>query len=68
MPKINVAADLIGAAAVLTEAATDGSITPNEAAALSVLVSNVAKVVETELAERLAKLEEVASNKNGGVA
>jgi hypothetical protein len=59
MPKISVAADLIAAASALTGAAAAGEITPNEAAALSVLVGNVAKAVETaELAERLAKLEE----------
>jgi hypothetical protein len=56
---LNVASDLIAAAAALTSAVGDGEITPGEAASLSQLVANTAKAVETfELAERLAKLEE----------
>jgi hypothetical protein len=59
MPKINSAADLIAAAAALTDAVAQGEITPGEAASLSVLVGNTAKAVETfELADRLARLEE----------
>jgi Family of unknown function (DUF5681) len=59
MPEIKSAADLILAAAALTEAASEGAITPVEAASLSTLVANTAKAVETfELAARLAKLEE----------
>jgi Family of unknown function (DUF5681) len=59
MPKINVAADLIAAAAALTDAVAEGEVTPGEAASLSMLVGNTAKAIETfELAERLAKLEE----------
>jgi hypothetical protein len=59
MPKINVASDLIGAAAALTDAVVGGEVTPGEAASLSALVATTAKAVETfELAERLAKLEE----------
>jgi hypothetical protein len=50
---------LIAAAAALTDAVAQGGLTPGEAASLSMLVGNVAKVVETfELAERLAKLEQ----------
>jgi hypothetical protein len=65
-PKINVASDLIAAAAAVTEAAASGDITPGEAASLSTLVGNVAKAVETvELAERLAKLEEQMTEKGG---
>jgi hypothetical protein len=59
MPEIKSAADLMLAAAALTEAASEGAITPVEAASLSTLVANTAKAVETfELAARLAKLEE----------
>jgi hypothetical protein len=59
MPSIKSAADLITAAAALTEATAAGDITPSEAASLSTLVGNVAKAVETvEIVARLAKLEE----------
>lgn len=59
LPKISAAADLIAAAAALTDAVALGEVTPGEAASLSALVGNVAKAVETfELSERLAKLEE----------
>jgi hypothetical protein len=65
MPKINSASDLIRAAASLTEAATSGEITPAEAAALSTLVANTAKAVETfEIVERLTKLEELTAGKS----
>src|SRR5271165_5088779 len=46
LPKINVAADLISAAAALTEAVAAGEITPGEAASLGQLVGNVAQAVE----------------------
>jgi hypothetical protein len=56
---IKSAADLIAAAAALTEATAAGDITPGEAASLSTLVGNVAKAIETvEIVERLVKLEE----------
>jgi hypothetical protein len=43
-----------------------GDITPNEASALSNLVANTAKAIETfELSERLARLEEQISAKEG---
>jgi Family of unknown function (DUF5681) len=59
MPKIGAASDLIAAAAALTDATAAGDITPGEAAALSMLVGNVAKAIETvEIVARLAKLEE----------
>jgi Family of unknown function (DUF5681) len=59
LPKINAASDLIAAAAALTDAVAGGEITPNEASALSNLVGNTAKAIETfELSERLARLEE----------
>src|SRR4029077_10936336 len=59
MPSIKSAADLITAAAALTDATAAGDITPGEAASLSTLVGNVAKAVETvEIVARLAKLEE----------
>jgi hypothetical protein len=47
MPKINVASELISAAAALTDAVALGQVTPGEAASLSTLVGNVAKAVET---------------------
>jgi Family of unknown function (DUF5681) len=64
MPPITTAQSLIAASAALTSAATSGEITLDEGAALSTLIGNVAKAVETaELAERLAKLEEqIAAN------
>lgn len=66
LPSIKAASDLIAAASALTEATSAGEITPNEAAALSTLVGNVGKAVETvELAERLAKLEEQMVAKGG---
>lgn len=66
MPSIAKAQGLIAASAALAEAATSGEITPDEAAALSTLVGNVAKAIETsELAERLAKLEEQVAAKGG---
>jgi hypothetical protein len=59
MPKINSVADLIMAAAALTDATASGDITPSEAASLSALVSNVAKAIETvEIVARLERLEE----------
>ena len=59
LPKIAGASDLIAAAAALTDAVAGGDITPNEASALSNLVGNMAKAIETfELSERLARLEE----------
>src|SRR5271170_6547305 len=58
MPSIKSAADLITAAAALTDAAAAGDITPGEAASLSTLVGNVAKAIETvEIVARLTKLE-----------
>jgi hypothetical protein len=57
LPKIADASDLIAAAAALTDAVARGDITPNEASALSNLVGNTAKAIETfELSERLAPL------------
>ena len=59
LPKIAAASDLVAAAAALTDAVAGGDITPNEASALSNLVGNTAKAIETfELSERLARLEE----------
>ena len=59
MPNIKSAADLITAAAALTDATAAGDITPGEAASLSTLVGNVAKAIETvEIVARLAKIEE----------
>jgi hypothetical protein len=59
MPSIKSAADLIAAAAALTDATAAGDITPGEAASLSTLVGNVAKAIETvEIVARLTKLEE----------
>jgi hypothetical protein len=56
---IKSAADLIAAAAALTEATAAGDITPGEAASLSTLVGNVAKAIETvEIVARLERLEE----------
>jgi hypothetical protein len=62
MPSIQSAADLITAAAALTDATASGDITPGEAASLSTLVRNVAKAIETvEIVARLARLEEIAA-------
>ena len=59
MPKIKCAADLIGASAALTAAATAGEITPSEAGDLVRLVEGTARAIEVhELSARLAKLEE----------
>jgi hypothetical protein len=59
MPKIERSSDLVRAAGAITDAASAGEITVDEAAALSALVANFAKAAEVcELAERLAKLEE----------
>jgi hypothetical protein len=68
LPKIAAASDLIAAAAALTDAVAVGDITPNEASALSNLVGNTAKAIETfELSERLARLEEQMSAKGGAL-
>lgn len=59
MPKIERSSDLVRAAGAITDAASAGEITVDEAVALSALVANFAKAAEVcELAERLAKLEE----------
>jgi Family of unknown function (DUF5681) len=59
MPRIKSAADLIKAAAALTNATAAGDITPGEAASLSTLVGNVAKAIEmVEIVASLTKLEE----------
>jgi hypothetical protein len=59
MPSIKSVADLITAAAALTDATAAGDITPGEAASLSTLVGKVAKAIETvEIVARLTKLEE----------
>jgi hypothetical protein len=64
LPKIAAASDLIAAAAALADAVAGGDITPNEASALSNLVGNTAKAIETfGLSERLARLEEQISAK-----
>jgi Family of unknown function (DUF5681) len=64
MPKIGAAKDLIAAASALTDAVSAGDLLPGEAAQLSILVGNVAQAISTaDLAERLAKLEELAAKK-----
>jgi hypothetical protein len=66
IPKINTAYDLIAAAASLTDPAASGDITPGEAASLSTLVGNVAKVIETaEIVDQLTKLEKQLAAKGG---
>jgi hypothetical protein len=66
MPKIEHASDLIKATGAIMDASAAGEITVDEAAALSQLVANVAKSVETfELSDRLAKLEEQIAAKGG---
>jgi len=66
MPKVTVARDLIEATAALTTAAATGEITPGEAADLAKLVESTARAIEvSDIAERLAKLEEAAANKHG---
>jgi hypothetical protein len=67
MPKINVAADLVAAAAALTDAAASGAIRPSEAARLGQLVGNVAQAIEVaQNSERIAKFEEALANKSEG--
>jgi hypothetical protein len=64
MPSIKSAADLIMAAAALTDATAAGDITPSEAASLSTLVGNVAKAIETvEIVARLERIEEQLGTK-----
>jgi Family of unknown function (DUF5681) len=59
MPKIKTAQDAVEASAVIAEAVANGEIVPGEAAALSALVANTTKILETaELSERLSRLEE----------
>ena len=61
MPKVTVARDLIEATAALTHAVATGEITPGEAADLAKLVESTARAIEvSDIAERLAKLEEAA--------
>jgi hypothetical protein len=64
MPKIKTAQDAVEASAVIAEAVANGEIVPGEAAALSALVANTTKILETaELSDRLARLEEQLSVK-----
>jgi hypothetical protein len=64
MPSIKSAADLITAAAALTDATAAGDITASEAASLSTLVGNVAKTIETvEIVARLERIEEQLGTK-----
>jgi hypothetical protein len=64
LPSIKSAADLITAAAALTDATAAGGITPGEAASLSTLVGNVAKAIETvEIVARLERIEEQLGTK-----
>jgi hypothetical protein len=66
MPSIKSAADLIAAAAAITDATAAGDITPGEAASLSTLVGNVAKAIETvEIVARLDRIEEQLGTKGG---
>jgi hypothetical protein len=64
MPSIKSAADLITAAAALTDATAAGDITASEAASLSTLVGNVAEAIETvEIVARLERIEEQLGTK-----
>jgi hypothetical protein len=61
MPPIKTIADISLASAAIVEAVAEGHITPDEASSISRLLEAHAKILETsELAERLARLEEKA--------
>jgi hypothetical protein len=64
MPKIEKAADLVSAAATLTEATATGELTPSEASDLGRLVEVTAKAIEVHsFAERLERLEQQMATK-----
>jgi hypothetical protein len=67
MPKIETPKGLIDASSALMQSVADGEIAPGEAASLSTLIANVAQAISTaDLAERIAKLEEVQAGQSGG--
>lgn len=58
LPKIETAADAIKAMAAIVKAVAEGDLTPSEAQAISALVQNFSKAIETaDLEARIAKLE-----------
>jgi hypothetical protein len=60
LPKIETVADLPKASAALLDAVAAGELTPVEAAELGKLVEAHVKAIEvTDIAERLARLEEI---------
>ncbi len=58
LPAIRTAADCVTAMGIITEAAADGTLSPDEAEGLSKLIDGQRRAIETaELAERIAALE-----------
>ena len=65
LPKLNKPSDAMKIVGELLEKATNGELSPDEAAKLSTLVQGFMKIAETtELAERVDKLEEM-QNESG---
>lgn len=62
MPKIEKASDLVTASGVIASAMANGELAPHEASALSTIVANAAKTIETHvLAEKIEQLEQAAA-------
>ena len=62
LPKLSKAADALAVVGALVKKATNGELTPEEAAKLAGLVQSFIKAAETaELAERIRKLEEATA-------
>ncbi|MFK4720541.1 hypothetical protein ABIE89_001641 [Bradyrhizobium niftali] len=65
LPKIETVADAVKAMAAIVAAVADGDLTPGEAQAVSGLVQNFSKAVETaDLEARITKLEKANDARN----
>jgi hypothetical protein len=65
LPRMNTVSDLVAAADAITASVSDGTLTPDEGASISTLISNTAKAVEVaELSERIARLEAAHAGKS----
>jgi Family of unknown function (DUF5681) len=61
LPKLTTARDAVRASAAIVAALAGGELTPSEATAVSSVVQNFSKIIETvELEDRIRKLEEAA--------
>jgi hypothetical protein len=69
LPKLEVAADAVKAAAALAEAVATGDLTPSEAGELSKLVDGFTRAVEThDVQQRLERIEAALEQRKQGAA